>query len=125
MKFECLVLAPSLSYLHDVVCECNAALDASEDGELSYDELQKRFHVMTTSMHGVVYQAADGVVADEVLQQWLNDFDKKCEKAVLSAASKSAANADTRVVKDHRDQRWKERKKYDDEKNKKPAAKRR
>eukprot|EP00854_Cymbomonas_tetramitiformis_P034302 gene34302-biopygen24641 len=161
MKYECLVLAPTPSYLHDVVGECNVTLDESEDGELSYDELQKRFHAVTNSVHGVyamlcnrwtmlelrgqleqepgssqrggadalhaklqfvedtVYQAADGVVADEVLQQWLNDFHKKRGKAVLmSAASKSAANADARVVKDHRDQRWKKRKKYDDEKDK-------
>ncbi|KAK3232857.1 hypothetical protein CYMTET_56809 [Cymbomonas tetramitiformis] len=133
-KYECLVLAPSLSYLHDVVGECNATLDASEDGKLSYDELQKRFHAVINSVHGVyamlcnrswrdrVYQAADGVVADEVLQQWLNDFDKNRGKAVLSASSKSAANADARVVKDHRDQRSKE--KYDDEKDsKKPSGK--
>eukprot|EP00854_Cymbomonas_tetramitiformis_P003867 gene3867-biopygen3808 len=126
MKYECLVLAPALSYLHDVVGECNASLDESEDGELSYDELQKRFHVVTNSVHGVyamlcnwwtmlelrgqleqepgssqrggadalrakpqfvedrVYQAADGFVADEVLQQWLNDFDNDRGKAVLS-----------------------------------------
>ncbi|KAK3238003.1 hypothetical protein CYMTET_51954 [Cymbomonas tetramitiformis] len=71
-----------------------------------------------------VYHAADGVVADEVLQRWLNDFDKNRRKTVLSATSKSAANADTRVAKDHRDQRWEERKKYNDEKDsKKPAGK--
>ncbi|KAK3282899.1 hypothetical protein CYMTET_9388 [Cymbomonas tetramitiformis] len=58
-----------------------------------------------------VYQAADGVVADEVLQQWLNDFDKNRGRAVLNIASKNAANAETRVPKDPRDrERWKERK---------------
>eukprot|EP00854_Cymbomonas_tetramitiformis_P018128 gene18128-biopygen18705 len=167
MTYECLVFALALSYLQDVVGECNATLDASEDGELLYDELQNRFHAVTNSVHGVyamlcnrwimlelrgqqeqeqepgssqrggadalraklhfvedrVYQAADGVVADEVLQQWLNDFDKNRGKAVMSATSKSAANADTRVLKDHRDQRWKERKKYDDEKDKKTTGK--
>eukprot|EP00854_Cymbomonas_tetramitiformis_P034242 gene34242-biopygen22056 len=71
-----------------------------------------------------VYQAADGVVADEVLRQWLNDFDKNRVKAMLNFTSKNAANSDARVVKDHRDQRWKERKKYDEEKDgKKPTAK--
>ncbi|KAK3285921.1 hypothetical protein CYMTET_6491 [Cymbomonas tetramitiformis] len=72
-----------------------------------------------------VYQAADGVVAAELLQQWLNDFDDKNRgKAMLSATLKSAANADARVVKDHRAQRWKvERKTYDDEKDTKPAGK--
>ncbi|KAK3287674.1 hypothetical protein CYMTET_4826 [Cymbomonas tetramitiformis] len=66
-----------------------------------------------------VYQAANGVVADEVLQQWLNDFDKNRGKAVLSATSKNVASADTRVVKYHRDrdQRWKERKRYYEEKD--------
>ncbi|KAK3245308.1 hypothetical protein CYMTET_45115 [Cymbomonas tetramitiformis] len=58
-----------------------------------------------------VYQAADGVVADEVLQQWLNDFDKNRGRAVLNIASKNAANAETRIPKDPRDrERWKERK---------------
>eukprot|EP00854_Cymbomonas_tetramitiformis_P008553 gene8553-biopygen8678 len=53
-----------------------------------------------------VYQAADGVVADEVSQQWLNDFDKNRGKAMLSLTSKNAASSEARVVKDHRDQRW-------------------
>ncbi|KAK3273085.1 hypothetical protein CYMTET_18657 [Cymbomonas tetramitiformis] len=166
MKYECLVLAPALSYLHNVVCECNETLDADEDCELSGRDWQKRFHAVTNSVHGVyamlcnrwtmlelrkqleqeprssqrggsdalraklqfvedrVYQAADGLVADEVLQQWLNDFDKNRGKAMLSLTSKSAASSDARVVKDHRDQRWKERKKYDDEKDgKKPIGK--
>ncbi|KAK3241341.1 hypothetical protein CYMTET_48882 [Cymbomonas tetramitiformis] len=166
MKYECLVLAPALSYLHDVVYECNETLDADEDCELSNHDWQKRFHAVTNSVHGVyamlcyrwtmlelrgqveqvpgssqhggsdalraklqfvedrVYQAADGVVADEVLQQWLNDFDKNRGKAMLNFTSKSAANSDARVVKDHRDQRWKERKKYDEEKDgKKPTGK--
>eukprot|EP00854_Cymbomonas_tetramitiformis_P034180 gene34180-biopygen18432 len=119
MKYECLVLAPALSYLHDVVGECNATLDESEDSELSYNELQKRFHAFVEDR---VYQAADGVVADEVMQQWLNDFDKNRGKAVLSATSESAANAYARVVKDHRDRRRRERKTYDDEKDKKRRA---
>eukprot|EP00854_Cymbomonas_tetramitiformis_P006060 gene6060-biopygen6092 len=106
MKYESLVLAPARSYLHGVVCECNATLDAAEDGDLSYDEWQKRFHAVTNSVHGVYAMLCNR------------------GKAVLSATSKSAANADTRVVKDHRDQRWKERKKYDNEKDsKKPAGK--
>ncbi|KAK3270342.1 hypothetical protein CYMTET_21263 [Cymbomonas tetramitiformis] len=71
-----------------------------------------------------VYQAADGVVADEVLQQWLNDFDKNRGKALLNTTAKNAANADARAPKDHRDQRWKDRKKYDEEKHtKKPDGK--
>ncbi|KAK3284537.1 hypothetical protein CYMTET_7832 [Cymbomonas tetramitiformis] len=73
-----------------------------------------------------VYQAADGVVADEVLQQWLNDFDKNRGKAMLSLTSKNAANAETRAVKDHRDQRWKEnerRKKNEEKDGKKPNDK--
>ncbi|KAK3274603.1 hypothetical protein CYMTET_17217 [Cymbomonas tetramitiformis] len=41
-----------------------------------------------------VYQAADGVVADEVLQQWLNDFDKSRRKAMLNTTTKQAANAE-------------------------------
>eukprot|EP00854_Cymbomonas_tetramitiformis_P022300 gene22300-biopygen23029 len=45
----CLVWVPALSYLHDVVGECNATLAALEDGDLSYDELQKRFHAVTNS----------------------------------------------------------------------------
>ncbi|KAK3284880.1 hypothetical protein CYMTET_7491 [Cymbomonas tetramitiformis] len=128
MKYECLVLAPALSYLHDVVCECNATLDLNEDCELSGSEWQKRFHAVTNFVHGVyamlcnrVYQAADGVVADEVLQQWLNDFDKNRGKAMLSLTSKNAANAETQAVKDHRDrdQRWKEneRRKKNEEKD--------
>eukprot|EP00854_Cymbomonas_tetramitiformis_P008531 gene8531-biopygen8655 len=35
MRYECLVLGPALSYLHDVVAECNETLDESEDGNLS------------------------------------------------------------------------------------------
>ncbi|KAK3265933.1 hypothetical protein CYMTET_25409 [Cymbomonas tetramitiformis] len=166
IKYECLVLALALSYLHDVVYECNETLDADEDCELSNHEWQKRFHAVTNSVHGVyamlcnrwtmlelrgqleqepgssqrggsdalraklqfvedrVYQAADGVVADEVLQQWLNVFDKNRGKAMLNFTSKNAASSDAQVVKDHRDQRWKESKKYDDEKDdKKPTGK--
>eukprot|EP00854_Cymbomonas_tetramitiformis_P034042 gene34042-biopygen6435 len=44
-----------------------------------------------------VYQAADGVVADEVLQKWLNDFDKSRGKALLNSAAKNAANADAQA----------------------------
>ncbi|KAK3287948.1 hypothetical protein CYMTET_4556 [Cymbomonas tetramitiformis] len=99
MRYECLVLAPALSYLHDVVCECNDSLDAADDGDLT------------------VYQAADGLVADEVLQQWLNDFDKNRGNAVLSTTAKNAANADSRSAREHRDQRWRERKKYDEDKD--------
>ncbi|KAK3269312.1 hypothetical protein CYMTET_22234 [Cymbomonas tetramitiformis] len=166
MKYACLVLAPALSYLHDVVNECNETLDANEDCDLSNSEWQRRFHAVTNSVHGVyallcnrwtmlelrgqleqepgssqrggsdalraklqfvedrVYQAADGVVADEVLQQWLNDFDKNRGKAMLSLTSKNAANAETRVVNPRdRDQRWKDRKKYEEKDGKKPTEK--
>ncbi|KAK3287916.1 hypothetical protein CYMTET_4594 [Cymbomonas tetramitiformis] len=136
MKYECLVLTPALSFLHDVVTECNETLDEAEDTDLSYDTLYKRFHVVSNSVHGVyamlcspwtmlelqgqleqeprssqrggadalqaklqfvedkVYKAADGVVADEVLQQWLNDFDKSRGKALLNTTAK---NADARL----------------------------
>ncbi|KAK3283104.1 hypothetical protein CYMTET_9182 [Cymbomonas tetramitiformis] len=166
MKYECLVLAPALPYLHDVVCECNDTLGVNEDCDLSNSEWQKRFHAVTNSVTGVyamlcnrwtmlelrgqleqepgssqwggsdalraklqfvenrVYQAAGGVVADEVLQQWLNDFDKNRGKAMLSLTSKNAANAETQVVKDPRDRdRWKERKKYEEKDGKKPTEK--
>ncbi|KAK3266443.1 hypothetical protein CYMTET_24933 [Cymbomonas tetramitiformis] len=56
-----------------------------------------------------VYQAADGVVADEVLQQRLNDFDKSRGKALLNTTAKQAANAEAGPSS-----RWKQRddKKY-------------
>ncbi|KAK3248780.1 hypothetical protein CYMTET_41757 [Cymbomonas tetramitiformis] len=159
MRYECLVLAPALSYLHDVVCECNDTLDVADDGDLSYESLQNRFHAVSNSVHGVyamlcnrwtmlelrgqleqepgssqrggadalraklqfvedrVYQAADGLVADEVLQQWLNDFDKNRGKAVLSTTAKNAANADSRGSKEDRDRRWREWKKHDEDKD--------
>ncbi|KAK3243855.1 hypothetical protein CYMTET_46509 [Cymbomonas tetramitiformis] len=138
MKYECLVLAPALSYLHDVVYECNETLDVNEGCDLSGSEWLKRFHAVTNSVHGVYAllcnsswrtesTAADGVVADEVLQQWLNDFDKNRGKAMLSLTSKNAASAETRVVNPRdRDQRWKEndrRKKYEEKDGKKPIGK--
>ncbi|KAK3240061.1 hypothetical protein CYMTET_50067 [Cymbomonas tetramitiformis] len=169
MKYECLVLAPALSYLHDVVYECNETLDVNEGCDLSGSEWLKRFHAVTNSVHGVyallcnrwtmlelcgqlerepgssqrggsdalraklqfvedrVYQAADGVVTDEVLQQWLNDFDKNRGKAMLSLTSKNAASAEKRIVNPRdRDQRWKEndrRKKYEEKDGKKPTEK--
>ncbi|KAK3261950.1 hypothetical protein CYMTET_29175 [Cymbomonas tetramitiformis] len=59
--------------------------------------------------------------------QWLNDFDKNRSKAMLSFTSKSVANSDARVMKDHRDRdlRLKERKKRDDDDKdgKKPTGK--
>ncbi|KAK3249509.1 hypothetical protein CYMTET_41062 [Cymbomonas tetramitiformis] len=70
-----------------------------------------------------VYQAADGVVADEVLQQWLNEFDKSRGKALLNSAAKNAANADVRFGRDQRDQRWRDKKKNEEEKDKKPSGK--
>eukprot|EP00854_Cymbomonas_tetramitiformis_P034100 gene34100-biopygen12349 len=73
-------------------------------------------HAKLQFVEDTVYQAADGVVADEVLQQRLNDFDKNRGKAVLSAAAKSAANADARVVKDHQDQRWKKKEERNEKK---------
>ncbi|KAK3232945.1 hypothetical protein CYMTET_56730 [Cymbomonas tetramitiformis] len=165
MRYECLVLGPALSYLHDVVAECNETLNESENGNLSYDDLHKRLHAVSNSVHGVyamlcnrwtmlelraqleqepgasqrggnealraklqfvenkVYQATDGMVADEVLQQWLNDFDKSRGKALLNSAAKNAANADARFGRDQRDQRWRNRKKNDEEKDKKPSGK--
>ncbi|KAK3281801.1 hypothetical protein CYMTET_10429 [Cymbomonas tetramitiformis] len=166
MKYECMVLAPALSYLHDVVNACNQALDVNEDSGLTLREWQKHCHEVTNSVHGVyallcnrwtmlelrgqleqepgssqrggsdalraklqfvenrVYQAADGVVADEVLQQWLNDFDKNRGRAMLNLTSKNAASAETRVVKDPRDRdRWKERKNKEKDGNKQPTDK--
>ncbi|KAK3283684.1 hypothetical protein CYMTET_8629 [Cymbomonas tetramitiformis] len=166
MKYECMVLAPALSYLHDVVIACNQTLDEHEDSGLALRDWQKHFHEVTNSVHGVyallcnrwtmlelrgqleqepgssqrggqealraklqfvedrVYQAADGVVADEVLQQWLNDFDKNRGRAVLNIASKNAASAETRVAKDPRDRdRWKERKNKEKDGTKQPADK--
>eukprot|EP00854_Cymbomonas_tetramitiformis_P034111 gene34111-biopygen13323 len=164
MRYECLVLGPALSYLHDVVTECNETLDEAEDDNVPYDTLYKRFHAVTNSVHGVyamlcnrwtmlelraqleqepgsshrggndalraklqfvenkVYQAADGVVADEVLQQWLNDFDKSRGKALLNSAAKNAANADARFGRDQREHRWRDKKKNDEEKDRKPSA---
>ncbi|KAK3288027.1 hypothetical protein CYMTET_4483 [Cymbomonas tetramitiformis] len=68
-----------------------------------------------------VYQASDGVVADEVLQQWLNDFDKSRVKAMLSTTAKQAANAETHTGRwKHRDDRHK---KNDDKRDdKKPTG---
>ncbi|KAK3235858.1 hypothetical protein CYMTET_53962 [Cymbomonas tetramitiformis] len=166
MKYECMVLAPALSYLHDVVDECNKTLDVNEDSGLTQREWQKRFHAVTNSVHGVyallcnrwtmlelrgqleqelgssqrggsdalraklqfvedrVYQAADGVVADEVLQQWLNDFDKNRGKAMLSMTAKNAAKAETRVANPRdRELRWKERKNKEEKDGKKPTDK--
>ncbi|KAK3267353.1 hypothetical protein CYMTET_24082 [Cymbomonas tetramitiformis] len=167
MKYECMVLAPALSYLHDVVTACNQTLDEHEDAALSMRDLLKHFHEVTNSVHGVyallcnrwtmlelrgqleqepgssqrggqealraklqfvedrVYQAADGVVADEVLQQWLNDFDKNRGRAVLNLASKNAASAETRVPKDPRDRgdRWKERKNKEKDGTRQPTDK--
>ncbi|KAK3245695.1 hypothetical protein CYMTET_44755 [Cymbomonas tetramitiformis] len=166
MKYECMVLAPALSYLHDVVTACNQTLDEHEDSGLALRDLVKHLHEVSNSVHGVyallcnrwtmlelrgqleqepgssqrggqealraklqfvedrVYQAADGVVADEVLQQWLNDFDKNRGRAVLNIASKNAANAETRVPKDPRDRdRWKERKNKEKDGTKQPTDK--
>eukprot|EP00854_Cymbomonas_tetramitiformis_P008950 gene8949-biopygen9116 len=57
-----------------------------------------------------VYQASDGVRADAVLQQWLNDFDKSKGKALLNTTAKQTAGAETGSAP-----RWKPRddKKYD------------
>ncbi|KAK3252548.1 hypothetical protein CYMTET_38161 [Cymbomonas tetramitiformis] len=165
MRYECLVLGPALSYLHDVVTECNETLDEAEEDNVPYDTLYKRFHAVTNSVHGVyamlcnrwtmlelraqleqapgssqrggndalraklqfvenkVYQAADGVVADEVLQQWLNDFDKSRGKALLNSAAKNAANAEARLGRDQREHRWWDKKRNDEEKDRKPSGK--
>ncbi|KAK3250735.1 hypothetical protein CYMTET_39895 [Cymbomonas tetramitiformis] len=156
VRSESLVLGPALSYLHDMVAECNDAPDEAEGGDLPYRELQQRFHAVSNGarrlrlyamlcnrwtmleLRGQLEQDAgssqrggsdalraklqyveDRVyqASDEVLQQWLNDFDKSRGKAMLSTTSKSAVTADARGAKDHRDQRWRERKKYDDVKD--------
>ncbi|KAK3287308.1 hypothetical protein CYMTET_5176 [Cymbomonas tetramitiformis] len=166
MKYECLVLAPALSFLHDVVTECNETLDEAEDTNLSYDTLYKRFHAVSNSVHGVhamlcnwwtmlelrgqlkqepgssqrggadalgaklqfvedkVYKAADGVVAEELLQQWLNDFDRSRGKALLNTTAKNAANADAWFGRGQRDQRWRDCMKTEEDKDsKKPNGK--
>ncbi|KAK3289238.1 hypothetical protein CYMTET_3329 [Cymbomonas tetramitiformis] len=75
-------------------------------------------------MDDKVYKAADGVVADKVLQQWLNDFDKSRGKALLNTTAKNAANADARFGRVQRDKRWRDRKKTEEEKDsKKPNGK--
>ncbi|KAK3266721.1 hypothetical protein CYMTET_24679 [Cymbomonas tetramitiformis] len=43
------------------------------------------------------YQAVNGVVADEVLQQWLNDFDKSRGNAMLNTTAKQAANVEAGI----------------------------
>ncbi|KAK3253171.1 hypothetical protein CYMTET_37563 [Cymbomonas tetramitiformis] len=152
MKYECLVLGPTLSYLHDAVVAGNSALDSAEDGNETLDSLQGRLRELTNSIQGVylllcnrwtmlelraqlemdpstshrggaealraklqfvedrVYQASDGVRADAVLQQWLNDFDKSKGKALLNTTAKQTAGAETGSAP-----RWKPRddKKYD------------
>eukprot|EP00854_Cymbomonas_tetramitiformis_P011235 gene11235-biopygen11530 len=68
MKYESLVLAPALSYLHDM--ECNATLDASEDGELSYEDLQNRIHAVTNSVHSVYAMLCNLWTMLELRRQW-------------------------------------------------------
>ncbi|KAK3262601.1 hypothetical protein CYMTET_28555 [Cymbomonas tetramitiformis] len=75
MKYECMVLAPALSYLHDVL---EQEPGSSQRG--GSDALRAKLQFVEDR----VYQAADGVVADEVLQQWLNDFDKNRGRAMLN-----------------------------------------
>ncbi|KAK3263347.1 hypothetical protein CYMTET_27844 [Cymbomonas tetramitiformis] len=157
MKYECLVLGPALSYLHDAVVAGNSALDSAEDGNETLDSLQARLRELTNSIQGVysllcnrwtmlelraqlemdpstshrggaealraklqfvedrVYQASDGVIADAVLQQWLNDFDTSKGKALLNTTAKQAAGAETGSAP-----RWKQRDdtKYEDKKYK-------
>eukprot|EP00854_Cymbomonas_tetramitiformis_P003162 gene3162-biopygen3108 len=131
MKYERLVMTPSLSYLHVVVGECNATLDASEDGELSYDELQKDFHAVTNSVHGAYAMLCNrwtmlelrGQLEQEPGSSQRGGADALRTKRQFVEDRVYQAADDARVMKDHRDQRWKECKKYDDEKDKKPTGK--
>ncbi|KAK3256315.1 hypothetical protein CYMTET_34543 [Cymbomonas tetramitiformis] len=137
MKYESLVLGPSMSYLYDVVAYGNISLDSAEAGDETLETLHQRLHEMMNSVQGVysmlsnrwtmlelraqleadpsssqrggaealcsklqfvedrVYSALDGIVADEVLQQWLDNFDKSRGTAMLNTTSKLAANAET------------------------------
>eukprot|EP00854_Cymbomonas_tetramitiformis_P034534 gene34534-biopygen32866 len=64
-----------------------------------------------------MHKASDGLAADEVLQQWLNDFDTPLGKVVLSTTANSVASAEfcaDREAKD-REQRWLTRNKKDEE----------
>ncbi|KAK3265934.1 hypothetical protein CYMTET_25410 [Cymbomonas tetramitiformis] len=66
-----------------------------------------------------IAQAADGLVAGEVLRQWLEEFDKSPRKAVLSITAKKSANSEPK--NDRRGNPWSDRKKEEDKKAGKDA----
>eukprot|EP00854_Cymbomonas_tetramitiformis_P034252 gene34252-biopygen22480 len=81
MRYEDLVLAPALSYLHDALVHSDATLDA-----ISADGAKLAF------IGEKVYAGTDGLVIDSVLK-WLKEFDAHKAKAVLTMHAKANAKA--------------------------------
>ncbi|KAK3276674.1 hypothetical protein CYMTET_15272 [Cymbomonas tetramitiformis] len=72
MRYEQLVLAPALSYMHDAIAF----------SELAFIEEK-------------VYAGSDGLVSDSVLTKWLKEFDTTKAKAVMNTHAKASAKVST------------------------------
>ncbi|KAK3267798.1 hypothetical protein CYMTET_23668 [Cymbomonas tetramitiformis] len=74
------------------------------DPSSSHRRGTEALHAKLQFVEDRVYQATYGMVADEVLQQWLKDLDISHGKAMLNTTAKQAANAETSTSRlKHRD----------------------
>ncbi|KAK3244183.1 hypothetical protein CYMTET_46196 [Cymbomonas tetramitiformis] len=80
MRYEHLVLAPALSYLHDAVAYNESTMDWMDDASQppTLEEM-----------------GTEGLVTDSVLSKWLKEFDTTKAKAVMRTHAKASAKIST------------------------------
>ncbi|KAK3263841.1 hypothetical protein CYMTET_27384 [Cymbomonas tetramitiformis] len=88
MRYEQLVLAPVLSYMHDAI-GASTESDATTHG--GADALRAKLAFIEEK----VYAGSDGLVTNSVLTKWLKEFDTTKAKAVMQTHAKANAKVST------------------------------
>ncbi|KAK3244623.1 hypothetical protein CYMTET_45771 [Cymbomonas tetramitiformis] len=90
-------LMNSVKGVYSMLCNRRTMLELRAQLEVDPSSSQRggteALHAKLQVLEDCVCRSSDGVVADEVLQEWLNDFHRSRGKAMLSTTAKQAASA--------------------------------
>ncbi|KAK3248585.1 hypothetical protein CYMTET_41953 [Cymbomonas tetramitiformis] len=92
MKYEYSILTPALAFLHDILTYAEDTVDgASIDAEGASKSDTDFMRAKVKFLEGCVHQGTEDLVTDDLLKEYLDDFDKSKNKAVLHPPVKQAA----------------------------------
>ncbi|KAK3268306.1 hypothetical protein CYMTET_23178 [Cymbomonas tetramitiformis] len=113
MRYEQLVLAPALSYMHDAIAFSERTtrlraffsllnnrytmlrLRASMESDATSHGGAEALRAKLAFIEEKVYAGSDGLVSDSVLTKWLKEFDTTKAKAVMNTHAKASAKVST------------------------------